>query len=679
LAIERVQRLELVFPSSRRQEVLAQLHAAEMVHVDEPPEELLEAGAERVSVSTEEIDDKISALSAALEVCELHPKPKRGIVRAFIGFCEGCFGLLPPATPGQLAQAAREVDVASAGKLASQLQERWRGLGKTETEAKAEMEILRPYVGLSFSGRDLQSLKTVRVVFGRMTSEKFNALRLDLEAETLAWEEARRERNRVLLMVAFRPADSTRAWEKLREHGFEETPLPELDRTVDERIAALHAEVERVDREREEVRAEAGQLAGRAAEIRRALAYWEDQRELREAAAQTAEVGRSGLLLGWVRERDLAAFKSLLKEKLPFCSASFREPLLEEEPPVSIRLPGPLKPMQLLVNMFGAPEYRSFDPTSYLAIGYLVFFGCCFGDVVYGLALCAISLYVMRRYARSWVKGFFQFFLYAGVFSILFGLLTGTWMGDLVSEKYLSPQGVLAPLLNLRDSCKLMDPLDKPLLALLVSLALGILNQFYGIVLKMCLEIRRRDYASAVFDAGLWLVFLPGLILAITPMFYPLPGTVVTVAYWLLGVSALGLVLTQGRKEKGVVAKGITGVVSLYGILGSYGATSFVGDVLSYSRLLALGLTTTIIAVSVNILANMVKDIPWGLGVVAFAVIFFVGHAGNFIMSILGAFVHPARLVLLEFFNRFYESGGRRFTPLGPEATRVEIIRNEGV
>jgi V/A-type H+-transporting ATPase subunit I len=134
------------------------------------------------------------------------------------------------------------------------------------------------------------------------------------------------------------------------------------------------------------------------------------------------------------------------------------------------------------------------------------------------------------------------------------------------------------------------------------------------------------------------------------------------------------LVLTQGRKEKGLLGKGITGVVSLYGILGTYGATSFMSDALSYSRLLALGMATGILGLSINMMGDMTKGIPY-VGPVICVLLIIGGHIFNFAVSILGAFVHPARLILLEFFSRFYEAGGRRFAPLGLSSKRVEIVR----
>jgi V/A-type H+-transporting ATPase subunit I len=330
--------------------------------------------------------------------------------------------------------------------------------------------------------------------------------------------------------------------------------------------------------------------------------------------------------------------------------------------------------------MFGLPEYRSFDPTAWLTLSFLVFFGACFGDVVYGLMLMGVSVYVMRKHRHSWVRSFFQLFLYAGMFAVIFGLLTGTWMGDFLvntGNKYVSADN---PLVQFATLCAVFDPMQKALAALAIALGLGIVNQFYGIGLRMGMEIRKGDYAAAVFDAGLWLVMLPGLLLVIAPMFVPgVPSSLVTTGWCLLGIGALGLVLTQGRNEEGVVVKAVTGVVSLYGILGTYGATSFIGDMLSYSRLVALGLTTTIIGMSVNIIAGLLKGwTPYGIpvGIPLFVFILLIGHVGNFAMSILGAFVHPARLILLEFFNRFYTAGGARFAPLGFDSKRVEIVKD---
>jgi V/A-type H+/Na+-transporting ATPase subunit I len=200
---------------------------------------------------------------------------------------------------------------------------------------------------------------------------------------------------------------------------------------------------------------------------------------------------------------------------------------------------------------------------------------------------------------------------------------------------------------------------------------LGMFNQFYALVLLMYRNLRKGDLAGAVFDGGLWLIFLPGLVLLLLNSQMGGPAIWSRLALGMITVGGVGLVLTQGRKETTFLGKAITGVVSLYGILGSYGTTSFIGDTLSYSRLLALGLTTVIVGQSANMIAGL--TLSWGaIGLLVFLVIVVFGHTGNFLISILGAFVHSARLIFVEFFTKFYDGGARPFAPLGaPKQVRI--------
>jgi V/A-type H+-transporting ATPase subunit I len=178
---------------------------------------------------------------------------------------------------------------------------------------------------------------------------------------------------------------------------------------------------------------------------------------------------------------------------------------------------------------------------------------------------------------------------------------------------------------------------------------------------------------GAIFDAGLWLLTLPGFLLIASTLFLETPPWALRLGLALFGVGALGLVLTQGRHERGIAGKCITGFVSLYGILGSYGCVSFMGDVLSYSRLLALGLTTSVVGMAFNMMAGMLRQVH-AAGPVLFVAMLLFGHAFNFAISILGSFIHPARLIFLEFFGRFYEGGAVRFRPLSPDSDQVMVV-----
>jgi V/A-type H+-transporting ATPase subunit I len=155
------------------------------------------------------------------------------------------------------------------------------------------------------------------------------------------------------------------------------------------------------------------------------------------------------------------------------------------------------------------------------------------------------------------------------------------------------------------------------------------------------------------------------------------PKGIIYTSLALVLIMAVGLVLTQGRHEKSWIGRYLTGLISLYGILGTYGTTAFLGDVISYSRLMALGMTTTVVGMSFNIIAGILKEVPY-VGWVLFIGMVIFGHIFNFMMSILTAFVHSARLILLEWFGRFYESGGIPFRPFGFQSSRMELIESQG-
>ena len=334
----------------------------------------------------------------------------------------------------------------------------------------------------------------------------------------------------------------------------------------------------------------------------------------------------------------------------------------DETVPVSITSGRNIRPIQMLINLFGLPAYASFDPSPFIIGNFLLFFGICFGDVGYGLMLTALGFYIARK-TRPYegVNNFAKLLFYAGISTTIFGVLMGSWLGDLYQAKYLGEGNFL---LRIKESTMVLDPLADPVTMLLLALSIGMLNQFYGIGLKMYGALRAGDKTGAICDGLLWLITLPGMVILVGTLFAPIPGPVLTTGLALFFCGALGLVLTQGRDQAGLVSRLATGLVSLYGIVGTYGCTAFIGDVLSYCRLLALALTTSIVALTINLIADLLRDAPV-VGPVLFVVVLVLGHTFNFAISLLGAFVHAMRLIFVEFFGRFYDGGAKPFAPFG--------------
>jgi V/A-type H+-transporting ATPase subunit I len=278
---------------------------------------------------------------------------------------------------------------------------------------------------------------------------------------------------------------------------------------------------------------------------------------------------------------------------------------------------------------------------------------------------------LIRKYRNyPGLRNFFTLLGYCGISSFIVGVLTGTWAADL--PKYFGDEGNL--LQRAVNSLTVLDMLDKPLVALGLALGMGVLNQFWGIWMKMYGHLRRGDRWSAVCDGGFWFFLLPGLVLLLAWYFSSdKPAWMLNAGTGLALVGAVGLVLTQGRNEETLVGRVVVGVVSLYGIVGTYGAVTFIGDTLSYSRLLALGLTTAIVGMAVNIIGGMVGAVPV-IGIILFVVVAAGGHVFNLLISGLGAFIHSARLIFVEFFGRFYDPGAERFAPLGAVAGRIRVM-----
>ena len=368
------------------------------------------------------------------------------------------------------------------------------------------------------------------------------------------------------------------------------------------------------------------------------------------------------VLIGYIKTTDRLRLDPILGSEFPHASVFYEEPSPKDRVPVSITLNKFFKPAQLLINMFGLPNYFTFDPTPFVIVSFLIFFGLCFGDVFYGLFLTVFSAWMVRKYRRSEpFSNFMKLFLYAGISTMIFGALTGGWAGDLYNPRYLGEDNLL---LKIKERLMLLDPLSKPVIALLIAIGLGVLNQFYGITLRMYGEILRKNILNAICDGLLWLIMLPGFLILISTVCLKVPGYLVSIGKYLAIIGAAGLISTQGRNEKGIAGKIFTGIVSLYGIVGTYGCSGFIGEILSYTRILALSLTTTIIGMAFNIVASLFKTGTF-IGLILFIITLVTGHMFNFVMSILGAFIHPARLIFLEFFGRFYEGGAQKFQPYG--------------
>lgn len=328
-----------------------------------------------------------------------------------------------------------------------------------------------------------------------------------------------------------------------------------------------------------------------------------------------------------------------------------------DDVPVQLKNNSVVEAFESITTMYSVPKYKEIDPTPLFAPFYILFFGMMLSDAGYGAIMVigtaiALKFFNLEDDMRKSIK----MFLYLGISTVFWGVMYGSYFGDFL-EKFIPK---LKPLW--------MKPDKDVALLMIVAVALGLIQIFIGLGIKAYMQIRDKDYFGAFSDVFLWYVTLIGLMLWGGSAFgLALPAVVVTVAKYAAILSMVGIVLTNGRHEASWGARLGQGFYSLYGI------TSYVGDLVSYTRLAALGLATGFISYAFNIMVNMVSTNIFTT--ILFGVlIFLVGHIFNLFINALGAYVHTCRLQYLEYFGKFYEGGGNAFEPLKYNSKYFKVV-----
>ncbi len=408
----------------------------------------------------------------------------------------------------------------------------------------------------------------------------------------------------------------------------------------------------------------------------------EKETQLAELASQYISMLRTHLeLLQWQRDRFLSLEKGVATNRVVIVegwldlttksqieaevmnaglAAALEEIVPEdgEEPPVEIRNNSLIQPFEAITRLYGMPGYRDIDPTAFLAGFFFLFFGLSLTDVGYGLILVVVSAASLVLFKLSkQIKLFLKLLLFVGIATTLVGMVFGGYLG--IDPSYLPPA---------LQAIQLFDPIANPLPVFYMALGLGVVQIMFGMLLKIYSESRNGRLLSGVLDHGPWFtMFTLGILYLAVTLEYVTAITVDAVMMLIYGTLLL-IVVTSARHATGVLDMIKLSLLSLYNSLG------YLSDILSYSRLLALGLATTALAFAVNLIADIVSgSVPY-LGPVLAVAVLIIGHLFTLAVNTLGAFIHSARLQFVEFFGKFIAGTGRSFAPLARSEQHITII-----
>lgn len=525
-----------------------------------------------------------------------------------------------------------------------------------------------PWTALDLAVPDLRGTPNVAILCGTLPTASVAGLRIALEAEGKAWilEEIAGGSGKSHVVLVDLRGEEPDAEDALREAGFQPVFFPETEGTLGDWIRAQRLELERIDGEQKEI---TGRLAALAPDRVRLMAAYDFHAQKRQQAAAAAAIGatRDAVVIpGWARAGDLPRLRRIAAGVSPAVAMIDREPETGEEPPVVLDNAPLVKPFQVVTHLYGLPKSREIDPTPLLAPFFVLSFGIAVGEGGYGVLLALLAKLGLR-FLRLDEGGrrLLNLLFYCGVATFAAGIL----MGSFFAIDFAALPGFLQPAGRLLAAAKRLDPLEDSLLFLGFVLGLGFLQVWLGVLISAILKWRAGDRRTAVFQQGAWLALLLLTIpLALgrnilgIPALYP----------WL--AAAASIFVSAGFGARGLGARIGSGLYALYGL------TGFFGDILSYSRLFALGLATGVIAMVVNILAGMARGIPL-IGWLVMLVLLVFGHLFNLAINALGAFIHTARLQFVEFFTKFFEGGGRKFDPFSRRFRFTTIVgpsRTEG-
>lgn len=511
-----------------------------------------------------------------------------------------------------------------------------------KSRISSAIELYSDWINLDVNSGHLGSLNRVSYFIGTVPKKNEPQLSEELtqKSDGIYIGKVSEKKQDINLFILFYENDKAAVADVLKTYGFNRVNL-ELAMTPGEQVKEYEDEAEKLDSDLESMEAKAVELGKSVKDIEKVFDFITNKLEKENAQAKFAQTARTSILQGWIPEKDTDKLRKSIEEKYRDAYVGFEDPGDDDVPPVMLKNNKFSEPFEVITSMYALPQYSEVDPTPVLTPFYLVFFGMMAGDIGYGLILFLVTMFALKYMdiegdARKLVKLLF----YCSIPTIIFGWVFGGFFGNAIPIKPLW-----------------VNPVDKPMDVLYVSVALGIVHLFTGLGVKAYWFIKTGKTLDAIFDVFFWYMLLTGLIWLLIgggdiPKYMAIAG-------------ALGLLLTQGRSNATLVGKFFGGLYGLYGV------TSYIGDVLSYSRLLALGLATGLIGSSFNLLIQLLGG---GVAaIIAGPIVFIAGHTFNILIGMLGTFVHTCRLEYLEFFGKFYEGGGKAFDPLRIKTKYIKV------
>ena len=639
MSIVKMKRLHLVASASERERLMKLLAFYGVVELTET--EVGDLPVSEVSTDSEKIRASLSGIVSAKDFLKVKGKMKMGLLSK-----------KPEISEKDIFSSKYVPDALSEAEKINFAREEISRLNDKKAKLEASAKSMEPWEGLDMPLDLPQGKHYSALLLTAPVAASFDALVevVAKESEVAELFEISKDGTLRYMLLLTHKSDFEKVFSSLKQYGVASVKFHGLDKTAKERRCELLSEVSETEKKISEFTDELKV----SRDTFKLILTAEDALRARLACEVESEKGVATEHLfyieGWAPKREEKNLTEFFEQN--GCAYEFSDPAEGEEPPTLTYNSAIVSPFNVVTNMYSAPAYTGIDPNPMMAPFFALFFGIMLSDAGYGLLLMMAGTFaLLYMKPKGGFKSFMQLAIICGASTVLWGLLFGGIFGNGIQSIYQLSTGKAFPY----DLALWFDPSQDPMKMLIFSMALGGVQIIAGMAVKAYMLIRDGEIFAAIFDIGSWWVVFAG---AITCIFNTKVGLYILIA------GAAMLILTQGRAKKNILMKFFSGVLSLYDV------TGYFSDILSYSRLLALSLSTAVVSQVVNTMGVIT-------GPIGFVIVFIIGHLFNIAINLIGSFVHSARLQYVEYFGKFYEGGGRLFAPLAIKTKNTNIIKEE--
>lgn len=649
MAIVKMNKFTLLTFESKKEKLLHRLQGFSNVEfINLQDENIIENNEAFQSLSKDEVDSNIAKYEEDLSKAKMtldfltSYMPKKSGLKALEDDKENL-------TIDELEEAVKNINWDEIYVKVKEKEDELHSIESKITKLEGEIEVLTPWQALDISFEALNELETVSSFVGSISKQYEEQLTEALGTEYV--EIISRGNNDTNILVVSLNERRDEVLNILRGFGFSSFKS-ELNEVPKVAITNYAHEIEELKSKTFFVKEEVASFEEDYKKMKLVYDYLMNAVLRYKASNNFLRTTNTVTIQGWCEVEKNDELQKICKEVLnDEYYISFEEVKEEEVEVVPVKLKNGLlsKTFESVTEMYSLPKYNELDPTPLLVPFYLIFFGMMVADVGYGLTMFAVAFCAMKFLKLDKKnQDFARFFLYLSIPTTIIGLIYGSFFGDAVKIP-----GLISPTEDVNT-------------LLVASLVFGVVQIFFGLGIKAYALIKSGKPKDALYDSGSWLITLISIGLLAGSMMLGWSPIIKYISIAGMAVGMIIIVLTGGRAEKTKGAQIGQGLYALYGI------TGYIGDLVSYTRLMALGLAGGCIASALNLLMQSLT----GFWVILIPVVFILAHVFNLLLSLLGAYVHTARLQYVEYFSKFYEGGGKAFSPFKASEKYMNLKEN---